>query len=142
MSAKNYRSYRNGNLAIFFLHVFNSKKIKELFAPTLNRIIANFRCESFATVVLNAKFLDWLLLRRTLKKPEVSDVFLRGGTQTWNSCRSQYFNDLCKPIEIYIYARKKQVILQQSAQNTANFLLRHARKKTMDFFTVQHGRQL
>ena len=46
--------------------------------------------------------------------------FFWRGTQTLNSCRSLdyargnwsiiYFNDLCKPIEIYIYARKKHPV--------------------------------
>ena len=44
-------------------------------------------------------------------KPGESDVFLRDGTQTLNPRHSLdyalYFNDLCTPIEIYIYARKK-----------------------------------
>ena len=47
-----------------------------------------------------------------LKKPENSDAFFQRGTQTLNSCCNLdksiiSFNDLCKPIEIYINARKK-----------------------------------
>ena len=47
---------RNGNLANFFSYVCNGKKIKELFASTLNRIPASARCVSSIIVVLNAKF--------------------------------------------------------------------------------------
>ena len=47
---------RNGNSANFFSYVCNSKKIKELFASTLNGITASVRCVSSMIVVLNAKF--------------------------------------------------------------------------------------
>ena len=47
---------RNGNSANFFSHVCNSKKFKELFASTLDRIPASVRCVSSMIVVLNAKF--------------------------------------------------------------------------------------
>ena len=47
---------RNGNSANFFSYVCNGKKIKELFASTLDRIPASVRCVSSMTVVLNAKF--------------------------------------------------------------------------------------
>ena len=47
---------RNGNSANFFSYVCNGKKIKELFASTLDRIPLSVRCVSFIIVVLNAKF--------------------------------------------------------------------------------------
>ena len=47
---------RNENSVNFFSYVCNSKKIKELFASTLNGIPASVSCVSFMTVVLNAKF--------------------------------------------------------------------------------------
>ena len=50
---------RNGNSANFFLYVCNNnnnKKIKELFASTLDRIPISVRCVSSMIVVLNAKF--------------------------------------------------------------------------------------
>ena len=47
---------RNGNSANFFSYVCNDKKIKELFASTLNGIPASVRCVSCMIVVLNAKF--------------------------------------------------------------------------------------
>ena len=47
---------RNRNSANFFLYVCNDKKIKELFASTLDRISVSVRCVSSKTVVLNAKF--------------------------------------------------------------------------------------
>ena len=47
---------RNGNSAIFFSYVCNSKKIKELFASTLNGIPASVRCVSSMILVLNAEF--------------------------------------------------------------------------------------
>ena len=47
---------RNGNSANFFSYVCNDKKIKELFASTLNGIPIGVRCVSSIIVVLNAKF--------------------------------------------------------------------------------------
>ena len=47
---------RNGNSANFFSYVCNGKKIKELFASTLDRIPISVRCVSFMIDVLNAKF--------------------------------------------------------------------------------------
>ena len=58
---------KNGNLANFFSHVCNGKKIKELFASTLNRIPASVRCVSSMIAVLNDKFTDYLRPRRTKK---------------------------------------------------------------------------
>ena len=46
---------RNENSANFFLYVCNGKKIKELFASTLNGVAASVRCMSAIIVVLNAK---------------------------------------------------------------------------------------
>ena len=45
---------RNGNSANFFLYVCNDKKIKELFASTLNEIPISVVCVSSMIVVLNA----------------------------------------------------------------------------------------
>ena len=59
---------RNGNSANFFPYVCNSKKIKELFASTLNRIPASVKCVSSIIVVLNAKFAR-LLAAHANKKP-------------------------------------------------------------------------
>ena len=47
---------RNGNSANFFLYVCDGKKIKELFASTLNGIPISVACVSSIIVVLNAKF--------------------------------------------------------------------------------------
>ena len=46
----------NGNSANFFSYVCNGKKIKELFASTLDRIPLSVRCVSSMVVVLNVKF--------------------------------------------------------------------------------------
>ena len=54
---------KNGNSAIFFSYVCNSKKFKELFASTLNRIPASVRCVYSMIVVLNAKFARLLAVR-------------------------------------------------------------------------------
>ena len=58
---------RNGNSANFFSYVCNDKKIKELFASTLDRIPISVRCVSSIIVVLNAKF-DRLLAAHADKK--------------------------------------------------------------------------
>ena len=47
---------RNGNSANFFSYVCNGKKIKKLFASTLDRKPISVRCVSSMIVVLNAKF--------------------------------------------------------------------------------------
>ena len=67
---------RNGNSANFFSYVCNSKKIKELFASTLNGMTASVRCVSSIIVVLNVKLTRteqkrWL----EMKKPDKSAVF-------------------------------------------------------------------
>ena len=46
---------RNGNSANFFSYVCNGKKIKELFASTLNGITDSVRCVSSIIIVLSAK---------------------------------------------------------------------------------------
>ena len=46
---------RNRDSAIFFSYICYGKKIKELFASTLNGILASVRCVSSMIVVLNAK---------------------------------------------------------------------------------------
>ena len=55
---RNYRLWRNGNLAVFFLYVCNGKKNNELFASTLNEIAASVRCVSSMIIVSNAKLPD------------------------------------------------------------------------------------
>ena len=47
---------RDENSANFFSYVCNGRKIKELFASTLNGITASVRCVSSMIIVLNAKF--------------------------------------------------------------------------------------
>ena len=83
-----------------------------MLTPTLNGITASVRCVSSLPVVINAKLQKIMTKeeRWETMKPEESDVFLQGGTQTLNSCLSLdyardnescvYFNDLCKLIEI------------------------------------------
>ena len=61
---------RNGNSANFFWYICNSKKIKELFASTLNGIPANVRCVSSMIVVLNAKFARLLVAHANLEVGE------------------------------------------------------------------------
>ena len=46
---------RNGNSANLSSYVCNDKKIKELFASTLDRIPISVRCVSSMIIVLNAK---------------------------------------------------------------------------------------
>ena len=46
---------RNRNWAKFFSYVYNGKKIKELFAFTLNRIPISVICVSSMIIGLNAK---------------------------------------------------------------------------------------
>ena len=47
---------RSGNSANFFSYVCDGKKIKELFASTLNGIPASVKCVSSMIIVLNDKF--------------------------------------------------------------------------------------
>ena len=71
----NINMNRNGNSANFFSNVCNSKKIKELFASTLNELAASVRCVSSTIIVLNAKF--GRLLRRTRTKKTVRNEALQ-----------------------------------------------------------------
>ena len=57
-NAGNYRLTGTETRQIFFSYVCNSKKIKELFASTLNGIVASVKCVSSMVVILNAKFPD------------------------------------------------------------------------------------
>ena len=50
----------NGNSANFFSYVCNGKKIKEMFASSLNRIPASVRCVSSMIFAFNAKFAGLL----------------------------------------------------------------------------------
>ena len=52
---------------IFCIVKSSYKKVKELFASTLNGITASVRCVSSIIVVLNAK-LTWLIAAHTTKK--------------------------------------------------------------------------
>ena len=61
---------RNGNSANFFSYVCNGKKIKELFASTLNGIPASVRCVSSMIVVLNANFAQLLAAHANRKDGE------------------------------------------------------------------------
>ena len=61
---------RNGNSTNFFSYVYNSKKIKELFASTLNGIPTSVRYVSSMIVVLNAKFARLLAAHANKKDGE------------------------------------------------------------------------
>ena len=75
-------------------------------------------------------------------------MLFRSGTQTLNSCHSPdyardnkllIFNDLCKPIELYIYARKKHPFASYAAANHAKhskFTITDIREKPVDFFSL------
>ena len=79
--------------------------------------------------------------------------FVQSGIQTLSSCHSLgyargnksiiFFNDLCKPIEIYIYARKKHPFTSYPAgkhpkiQQVCHY--RHARKTRGPFFLYNTG---
>ena len=88
-----------------------------------------------------------------MKKPKQWRFFW-SGTQTLNSFRSleyardnksiTFFYDLCKPIEMYIYARKKHPFNSYPAAKHP----RHSKfaitdmKNQQTFFLVRHGRRL
>ena len=61
---------RNGNSTNFCSYVCNGKKIKELFASTLDRIPVSVRCVSSMIVVLNAEFARLLAARANTKDGE------------------------------------------------------------------------
>ena len=63
---------RNGNSEFFFSYVCNSKKIKALFASTLNGITASVIRYVFSMiVVLNAKLAQTCKKKKTVRKEEV-----------------------------------------------------------------------
>ena len=61
---------RNGNSANFFSYVCNGKKIKELFASTLDRMPISVRCVSSMIVVLNAKLTELIAAHANKKDGE------------------------------------------------------------------------
>ena len=67
---------KNGNSANFFSHVCNSKKSKELFASTLDRIPISVKCVSSMRVVLNAKFSLLLAAHTNKNTARVEEVRL------------------------------------------------------------------
>ena len=71
---------RNGNSAIFFSYVCNGKKIKELFAYTLDRIPISVRCVSSMIAVLTINFRCCVRrtqtkIRQEPKKPDYKTTF-------------------------------------------------------------------
>ena len=71
-------------------------------------------------------------------------TFFRIGTQTLNFGHSyaRSNDDLCKPIEIYIYVKKVthlHVIPQQSTQNTTNLRLQTYEKNQWNFLLFNTG---
>ena len=62
---------RNGNSANFCSYVYNGKKIKELFASTLDGILISVRCVSFMMIVLIAKFALLLAAHANEKYGEI-----------------------------------------------------------------------
>ena len=83
---------------------------------------ANISFVSLIFVILHARQPDWLLARKQKTPMETEQIrtqqlFFQSETLTLKSCcsidyaRSNesiiYFTDLCKPIETYIYARKR-----------------------------------
>ena len=65
---------RNRNSANFFSYVCNGKKIKELFASTLNGIAASVRCVSSIIVVLNATLTRLVVAHANTKHSEKQKV--------------------------------------------------------------------
>ena len=78
--------------------------------------------------------------------------FFRTEPLTLNSCRSLdyargnesiiYFTELCKPIETYIYARKKHPFASYPAAKHPNLRLQTYHKKQWTYLLTPHGRQL
>ena len=108
---------RNGNSANSFSYVCNGKRIKELFASTLDGIPISVRCVSSIIVVLNAKFARLLEANANNKDGEKRRssttvlCFASRNTLTFNFYRclhcarkkTVYYilsNDLCKLIKI------------------------------------------
>ena len=82
-------------------------------------------------------------------KPRDSDAFFLSVTQTFNSCRSLdcgrsnrsiiFFNDLRKPIEIYIYARNYHPFtsyLTAKHPKHNKFAITDMRKKPVELFLL------
>ena len=65
---------RNGNSANFSLMFVMAKKIKELFASTLNGILASVRCVSSMIVVLNVKFVRLLAAHANKKSVRTEEA--------------------------------------------------------------------
>ena len=131
--------------------MFVMAKIKVLFTPAWNGIAASVRCVSSALVVLNARLPFWLRrLNKTWRswanKYEGSGAFPRW-TYAFCSCRSRVYvrgfsNNLCKPIEIYICARKKHPFTSYPAAKhpkTTYLRLQIYDKNHRTFLLTPHG---
>ena len=110
-------------------------------------------------VVLNTRWPDFLWHKQTEntdgKQTRTQPRFFQSETLTFYSFRSLdyargnesiiYFTDLCKPIETYIYVRKKHPFASYPAAKhpkRSKFSITDMRQKSVEFFIVQHGHRL
>ena len=105
---------------------------------------------SLTLIVLNAKLPCWLWRTQTNNDDEnrintKTVTLFQNGTQTFNFCCSLgygnmsiiFFNDFCKAIRIYIYARKKHLFISYLAAKHpkhSKFAVINIREKTVNFF--------
>ena len=97
---------RNRNSAIFFSYICNDKKIKELFASTLNGIPVSVRCVSSIIVALNPK-LTRLIAAHANKKPQRECRFLLVKTHK-HLTSMKVFTVLAKVSLLYIFQQFMQ----------------------------------
>ena len=119
---------------IFSRILSTPKENKGLFTPTYNGVTA--------TASLVSSTLDWLWRTQYQKTTMVNEWTRRQRRflQTLNSCRGigyacglesiRIFNNLCKPIEIYIYARKNHLFASYPVAKHANSATRGYRHAT------------
>ena len=101
---------------------------------------------SLTLVVLNTRKSDWFVAHANKNRQWETNMdtvtLFQSKTLTLNSCRSLddarsnesiiYFTDLCKPIETYVYAKKKHPFTSYFAAEHSNAT--DIRKKNSGFF--------
>ena len=118
---------RNGNSANFFSHVCNDKKVKELFASTLDKKPISVRCVSSMTVVLNANFTHANKRRRTEEGRLQRHVLL--AETRWRLTFITVFTAHAKTSQLYISQRSMQANKNINLRQKKAPVLRLSRSK-------------
>ena len=150
LNPRNYRSYRNGNLAIFFWYVCNGKIFKELFAYTLNGISVIVRCIFYACRFMC--YIDRLVATHSnkttrwhAKKPEKTGTVTEVEHRHGSSVASLECTGVTKSIIYIIMRKEKQLFTSYPAAKRpkhSKFAITDMQEKPAFFFVVRYGHRL